>query len=97
MKGKVNRKADIKHLNNVLSGISVTVHACADCSLLHGTRVLIEDSEVDKSVMELYGRAVGQLRQVYRELSNAEDMLKHAKKAEGFFGGQRRAVAAGGS
>ena len=97
MKGKVNRKADIKSLNSVLHGISGTVHACADLTGFHGTRVLIEDSEVDKKVMELYGRATQQLRQVYRELSSAEDMLKHAKKAVGFFGGLRRAVAAGGS
>ena len=74
------RKGELTHCQHIMKTLNAVVVASAEQAGEHSSRVLVEDSELDKEIGEIYAQTVGELRQAFRTLSMVEEKLQPIAK-----------------
>tara|TARA_R110000751_G_scaffold81532_1_gene164548 strand:- start:54 stop:326 length:273 start_codon:yes stop_codon:yes gene_type:complete len=81
------RKNELRDCQQLMKGANSLAVLAADCINPHQTRVLIEDSELDKEISDMYSQAVAELRQAFRTLSLVEEKIQPAAVGRQILGG----------
>jgi len=81
------RKGELNHCRHIMKTLNAVVVASAEQAGEHSSRVLVEDSDLDKEIGEIYAQAVGELRQAFRTISAVEERLQPAAAGRKFLGG----------
>ena len=81
------RKTELSDLQQLLDHLNSIAIRTAEASSRHSARVLIEDSQLDEDIGNIYAKGVAEIRQAFRTLSEIEDKLEPIVKSSRAFRG----------